>query len=69
MAKPKIIIDKEKCKGCQICLIACPNHAIELDKELNKRGVKPAKFKEKGVCTGCTFCGISCPECCIVVYK
>jgi len=65
----KIIIDQERCKGCLLCISFCPEHLIYMDKDLNKRGIQPAKFKESPECLGCTLCAIICPDCCIEVYK
>ena len=64
----KIKIDRQRCKGCQLCIEACPKGLIGLDKSLNKRGVRAAYFKG-GQCTGCTLCAQACPECCIEVWK
>ena len=66
---PKIKIDRERCKGCLFCIGFCPQGLIIVDKALNKRGVKPAKFIEKNTCLGCAMCAIICPDCCIEVYK
>ncbi|HDP16448.1 MAG TPA: 4Fe-4S dicluster domain-containing protein [Candidatus Omnitrophica bacterium] len=67
---PKIEINKEKCKGCEICLLYCPRHCIELDKAMNGKGAYPVLFADKDKkCTGCGFCAIVCPDACITVYK
>ena len=65
----KIKIDRERCKGCELCIKSCPRGLIGTDNALNKRGVHPAYFKGKGSCTACTLCAQVCPECCIEVYK
>jgi 2-oxoglutarate ferredoxin oxidoreductase subunit delta len=70
----KIIIDRERCKGCQLCIEVCPNDCILVDKSLNKKGYFPARCKnnfadgEKG-CTGCAQCATVCPEVAIEVYR
>jgi 2-oxoglutarate ferredoxin oxidoreductase subunit delta len=64
----KIKIKRQKCKGCQLCIINCPKGLIVLDKSLNKHGVHPVYFKDGG-CIGCALCAQVCPECCIEVYK
>ncbi|MBU1888365.1 MAG: 4Fe-4S binding protein [Candidatus Omnitrophica bacterium] len=67
---PRIEISKERCKGCELCLLYCPGHCIELDKSMNKRGAYPALFTDNDKkCTGCSFCAIMCPDVCITVYK
>lgn len=64
----KIIINKEKCKGCFLCVSVCPKKLIRASEKLNKKGIKPAVFIE-GECLGCKFCAIVCPDSCIEVYK
>lgn len=65
----KITIDKDKCKGCLLCISVCPKNLISADKKLNRHGVKPVKFMESDECIGCMMCAIICPDCCIEVYK
>jgi 2-oxoglutarate ferredoxin oxidoreductase subunit delta len=73
-AKGKIVIQRERCKGCQLCFAVCPNHRIGPDDSLNKKGYLPARFSEeveegqKG-CTGCAQCATVCPEVAIEVYR
>jgi len=69
-----IVINRERCKGCHLCLEVCPTQVIEVDPELNKKGYQPAKFndteqKGKKGCTGCTMCAVVCPEVAIEVYR
>jgi len=65
----KITIDKDKCKGCLLCISVCPKGLISVDNKLNPKGVKPVKFKESDECIGCMMCAVICPDCCIEVYK
>ena len=65
----KVNIDSQKCKGCLLCVEACPKKLIKMDDKLNKKGVNPVKFVGKDECIGCCFCAMTCPECCIEVYK
>jgi 2-oxoglutarate ferredoxin oxidoreductase subunit delta len=66
---PRVTINKNKCKGCLLCINACPKGLIVIDNELNIRGVRPVKFKDNGKCIGCAMCAVICPDCCIEVYK
>ena len=73
-AKGKIIIARERCKGCHVCFDVCPKEIIEADGDLNRKGYTPARFKEednqgKDGCTACTMCAIVCPEVAIEVYR
>jgi len=65
----KIKIDRERCKGCLLCISFCPKGFISVDKGLNRRGAKPVKFNETSECLGCAMCAVICPDCCIEVYK
>ena len=81
----KITIDKDKCKGCLLCISFCPKGLIAVDERLNKHGVKLVKFsrqvnlnkggipseagKDTDECLGCAMCAVICPDCCIEVYK
>jgi 2-oxoglutarate ferredoxin oxidoreductase subunit delta len=65
----KITIDKDKCKGCLLCVNFCPKGLIMISAKLNKRGVNSVEFKESEDCLGCAMCAIICPDCCITVYK
>lgn len=66
---PKIEIDRERCKGCELCVLYCPKSLIKLETAINKRGVHPAKFSSKEGCTGCSFCALICPDLAIEVYR
>lgn len=43
----KITIDKEKCKGCLLCIAFCPKGQIVVGRKLNRRGAKPAIFSRQ----------------------
>lgn len=64
----KIKINKERCKGCYLCVVNCPNALIKISPEVGPKGVKTVYFAG-GKCTGCTMCALICPECIIEVYK
>ena len=36
MAKGRIIIDVDRCKGCALCTSYCPVHILELDNKKQK---------------------------------
>lgn len=72
MPKGEIKIDREKCKGCQLCLSFCPRQCIQVSQELNDKGYYPAEFSPgegKKSCTGCTLCAVVCPDIAIEVYR
>ena len=67
--KGKVVIDRELCKGCYLCVLACPVKLMEKDTELNSTGTHPVKqnFPEK--CIACGNCYEVCPDVCIEVYE
>jgi 2-oxoglutarate ferredoxin oxidoreductase subunit delta len=54
-------IDEEECKGCGLCIEACPPKAIAIREELNRYGYRTAEYAGEG-CTGCGICFLVCPE-------
>jgi len=54
-------IDVEECKGCGLCIEACPPKAIALREGLNHYGYRTAMYKGNG-CTACGICFMVCPE-------
>jgi len=64
----EIIIDIEKCKGCELCIEACPEETIGLTEKINKKGYHYA-FTVNANCTGCANCALVCPDAIITVYR
>lgn len=68
--KGAIVINTERCKGCSLCVEACPLNIISLaDKMVNRRGYRYVEQTNQEACTGCTSCAIVCPDGCITVYR
>jgi NAD-dependent dihydropyrimidine dehydrogenase PreA subunit len=69
MAKGKVVVNQDECKGCGLCVESCPPKGMGLSPELNHYGVHPA-MQMADVCTGCGICYYVCPEPgAITVYK
>jgi len=67
---PKIEIDELRCKGCGLCVIACPKKLIALSNQINSHGYTPAVYNEdEDRCTGCALCAEMCPDVAIKVFK
>ena len=71
MAKVKgsIVVDIEKCKGCEVCVPACPTDVIRLAEDVNGKGYHYAYMENPDNCTGCANCAIVCPDGVITVYR
>jgi len=71
MAKIKgsIVVNIERCKGCEICMVSCPTGTIAMSKEVNSKGYNYAYPAFPELCIGCANCGMVCPDGVITVYK
>ena len=54
-------IDVDECKGCGLCIEACPPKVIGMSEHLNHYGYRTAVYAGAG-CTGCGICFMACPE-------
>lgn len=70
MAKAKVEIDVDLCKGCELCVSVCSQGVLAIDKTvLNEKGYSPAASVYPEKCTGCANCAIMCPDSSIRVIK
>lgn len=66
----RIIVDENICKGCEMCVHACPRKIIALDKEkINVKGYHPARLTDEEQCIGCAMCATMCPDVAITVER
>lgn len=68
-ARVTITIDEETCKGCGLCVAACPREAMQLAAHINSRGFHPARLADLEQCTGCAQCALMCPDTCIIIRR
>ena len=70
MAKVVLGIDEKLCKGCLLCVDACPKKILEQDKSrVNAKGYNPIKCADIDACTACAICARICPDSVIRVEK
>ena len=63
MAKARglVAVNVEECKGCMLCVEACPVDVLHISNSFNTHGYNPAEYEGAG-CTGCGVCYYACPE-------
>ncbi len=60
-ANGHVVIREDECKGCELCVYACPFDLLSLSSGLNRMGYHPASYSGEE-CTGCGICFYTCPE-------
>jgi 2-oxoglutarate ferredoxin oxidoreductase subunit delta len=71
MAKGRVRVDEQRCKGCGLCLGACPPGVLALTTDrLNAHGYHPVQLIDpQGRCTGCGLCAVACPDVSLTVFR
>ena len=62
-----VTIDVEACKGCELCIVACPPRVLEMSTAVNELGVRYPLLHPG--CTGCAACLMVCPDFCFEVFR
>ena len=66
----KLSIRTERCKGCGLCVNACPKKILVLSQDkINAKGHHPAEINDQEKCIACAFCATMCPDCVITVER
>ena len=66
----RVTFKTDLCKGCGLCVLACPKKIISLAAELlNKKGYHPAQIIDQDKCIACAMCATMCPDTVITVEK
>ncbi len=68
MIRGSIVVAKDICKGCELCIQACPQDCLGLSSQINRNGYRFASLT-KDTCTGCINCALVCPDAAITVYR
>ena len=65
----KVTINELVCKGCGLCVRACPKNVLALSRtKLNAKGY-PAEVVAPEACIGCASCARTCPDVAIRIEK
>ena len=67
--KNKLKIDKERCKGCFLCIEFCPRKALSVSETVNKKGYRYVVMKDATKCNLCGICVMMCPDCGIEIVE
>ncbi len=66
----KLTFRTDECKGCGLCVDACPKGILRLSAEtINKKGHHPAECTAPDECVGCASCALMCPDVIIKVER
>ncbi len=71
MARGTVLVDVDRCKGCELCATMCPQGVLHMSREsLNARGYRPVELVDpEGKCTGCAICALICPDVVLTIFR
>ncbi len=71
MARGTVVVDVDRCKGCELCTTVCPQDVLHMARgRFNARGYRPVQLVDPdGKCTGCGLCALMCADVCLTVYR
>ena len=68
LTRGTVVIDEEACKGCDLCITACPPRVLVMTTtEVNRMGFRFPRLLPG--CTGCMACLQVCPDFVFEVWK
>lgn len=68
LTRGTLVIDVEACKGCRLCIDACPPRVLSMtETSLNRRGYAYPQLAPG--CTACRACAQICPDFVFQVFK
>lgn len=66
----KVTINENLCKGCGLCVRACPKGVLAQAKDkLNAKGYHPSVVANPEACIGCASCARTCPDVVISIVR
>lgn len=65
----QLIFDRDRCKGCELCISVCPKGILALSTGTNVKGYRAAECVDQESCVGCASCAKMCPDSVITVMK
>jgi 2-oxoglutarate ferredoxin oxidoreductase subunit delta len=67
LSRGTVVIAEERCKGCELCVPACPPRVLRMSERRNAFGLRVPELLPG--CTGCGACLLVCPDFCFEVYR
>jgi 2-oxoglutarate ferredoxin oxidoreductase subunit delta len=67
LTRGTVVIDVERCKGCELCIPACPPEVLSMSDDLNHLGYRYPQLHPG--CTGCQACQVICPDWVFTVFR
>lgn len=65
----RVIVLEDRCKGCEFCVVFCPQNVLELSPKFNAKGYHFPVVKSAELCVNCQLCYYLCPEFAIFVKE
>ena len=62
-----LTIATARCKGCELCIPACPPRVLDMSTAVNEIGFRYPELRPG--CTGCSACLLVCPDFVFEVYR
>ncbi|MCL2861654.1 MAG: 4Fe-4S dicluster domain-containing protein [Firmicutes bacterium] len=70
MSKAILTFNEAYCKGCELCVAACPKKVLSLNtSRVNAKGYNPVNCTDINNCIACAICAIICPDNVIKIEK
>ena len=62
-----VTIAAARCKGCELCIPACPPSVLSMSRDVNEMGFNYPELHPG--CTGCKACLLVCPDFVFEVFQ
>jgi 2-oxoglutarate ferredoxin oxidoreductase subunit delta len=62
-------IDRDRCKGCGLCVAVCRKKVLEISDEVNTKGYFPVYQAHPENCVFCATCCIMCPDMALTITE
>jgi 2-oxoglutarate ferredoxin oxidoreductase subunit delta len=65
----EVHVNKERCKGCELCVSVCPKAVLGMSAKMNACGYHFPDVLKPRDCIGCARCALVCPDAAIEIYR